>query len=136
VRNRGPQTQHLGDTVYIHLRSVGQKDGRGQVAGDAAEHVDDGNPQPASQLLDVPQHRHLEKHRHQAVQDPADTEKNHRHLTIHRLDGRSGSISASLSRRRFGHRGPSVTRRREVPVTPHGGRATARGGRTGLGSPG
>lgn len=59
----------------LYLCSVGQKDGRGQVASDATQHVDDGDPQPASQLLQVPEHRHLEKHRHQAVQDPAGTNK-------------------------------------------------------------
>lgn len=58
-----------------HLCSVGQEDGRGQIACDAAEHVDDGDSQPASQLLYVPQHRHLKKHWHQAVQDPADTDE-------------------------------------------------------------
>lgn len=61
-----------GDAAY--LGSVGQEDGWGQVAGDAAQHVDDGDPQPASQLLYVPQHRHLEEYRHQAVQDPTDAD--------------------------------------------------------------
>lgn len=63
----------LLDTLY--LCSVGQEYGWGQVACDAAQHVDDGDSQPASQLLYVPQHRHLEKHWHQAVQDPTDTDK-------------------------------------------------------------
>lgn len=54
--------------VVTNLCSVGQEDGGGQVACDAAQHVDEGDPEPASQLLDVPQHGHLEEHRHQAVQ--------------------------------------------------------------------
>lgn len=58
--------------ICLHLCSVGQKDGRGQVASDATEHVDDGDSEPASQLLDVPQHGHLEQDRHQAVQDSAE----------------------------------------------------------------
>lgn len=58
--------------VTTYLGSVGQEDGWGQVAGDAAEHVDDGDPEPSSKLLNVPQHGHLEQHRHQAVQDPTE----------------------------------------------------------------
>lgn len=58
----------------LYLCSVWKKDGWGQVACDATEHVDDGDPEPTHQLLYVPQHRHLEKHRHQAVQDPTHTE--------------------------------------------------------------
>lgn len=52
-----------------HLRPVWQEDGTGQVARDAAEDEDDGDAVPACQLLQVPQHRHLESHRHQAVDD-------------------------------------------------------------------
>lgn len=63
-------------TSLSYLCSVGQEDGRGQVACDATEHVDDGDSQPARQLLDVPQHCHLEKHRHQAVKDPTHSQKN------------------------------------------------------------
>lgn len=53
-----------------NLRSVGKKDGRGQVASDAADDVNDGDPQPARQFLQVPQDGHLKGHRHQAVKDP------------------------------------------------------------------
>lgn len=65
----------LGLLVTLHLCSVGQEDGRGQIACDAAEHVDDGDSQPASQLLYVPQHCHLKEHWHQAVQDPTGTDE-------------------------------------------------------------
>lgn len=60
----------LGD----HLSSVGKKDGRGQVARDATDDVNDGDPQPARQFLQVPQDGHLKRHRHQAVKDPGRTE--------------------------------------------------------------
>lgn len=63
-----------------HLCSVWEKDGRRQVARDAAEHVDDGDPEPARQLLYVPEHGHLEKRRHQAVQDPAG---HHHKVSLH-----------------------------------------------------
>lgn len=56
--------------MLAYLGSVGQEYGRGQVAGDAAQDVNDGDAQPASQLLQVPQDGHLESHRHQAVEDP------------------------------------------------------------------
>jgi len=52
-----------------HLRPVWQEDGTGQIARDAAEDENDGDAMPAGQLLQVPQHRHLESHRHQAVDD-------------------------------------------------------------------
>lgn len=52
-----------------HLRPVRQEDGTGQIARDAAEDENDGDAMPARQLLQVPQHRHLESHRHQAVDD-------------------------------------------------------------------
>ena len=55
-----------------HLRSVGQEDGWSQVAGDATDDVNDGDAQPARQLLQVPQDGHLERHRHQAVKDPGE----------------------------------------------------------------
>lgn len=56
--------------LSVYLGSVGQEYGRGQVAGDAAQDVNDGDAQPTSQLLQVPQDGHLERHRHQAVEDP------------------------------------------------------------------
>lgn len=61
--------------VSANLCSVGQEDGGGQVACDAAQHVDEGDPEPAGQLLNVPQHGHLEEHRHQAVQDAVGREQ-------------------------------------------------------------
>lgn len=57
-----------------NLRSVGKKDGRGQVASDATDDVNDGDPQPARQFLQVPQDGHLKCHRHQAVKDPGRTQ--------------------------------------------------------------
>lgn len=57
-----------------NLRSVGKKDGRGQVAGDATDDVNDRDPQPARQFLQVPQDGHLKGHRHQAVKDPGRTQ--------------------------------------------------------------
>ena len=52
-----------GVRVCVYLRSVGQEEGAGQVAGDATEDVDDGDADPASQLLQIPQDGHLEHHR-------------------------------------------------------------------------
>lgn len=57
-----------------NLRSVGKKDGRGQVASDATDDVNDRDPQPARQFFQVPQDGHLKRHRHQAVKDPGGTE--------------------------------------------------------------
>lgn len=59
--------------LRTHLGSVRQKERRRQVAGDAAENVNDGDAEPASQLLQVPQYCHLEHHRHQTVQQAAGT---------------------------------------------------------------
>lgn len=59
--------------MFSHLGSVRQEERRRQVAGDAAENVNDGDAQPAGQLLQVPQDGHLEDHRHQAVQQAAGT---------------------------------------------------------------
>ena len=50
-----------------YLRPVGEEEGTGEVAGDAAEDEDDGDAVPAGQLLQVPQDGHLEDHRHEAV---------------------------------------------------------------------
>lgn len=58
-----------------NLCSVGKEDGRGQVASDATDDVDDGDPQPARQFLQIPQDGHLKRHRHQAVKDPGRMEK-------------------------------------------------------------
>lgn len=55
------------------LGSVGQKERRRQVPSDAAENVNDGDADPASELLQVSQYGHLEDHRHQAVQQAAAT---------------------------------------------------------------
>lgn len=59
-----------GGGWFVYLGSVGQEYGRGQIARDAAQDVNDGDAQPASQLLQVPQDGHLESHGHQAVEDP------------------------------------------------------------------
>ena len=66
--------------VCPYLRSVGQEEGAGQVAGDATEDVDDGDADPAGQLLQIPQDGHLEHHRHQAVQQAVHT---HTHTHTH-----------------------------------------------------
>lgn len=60
-----------------HLSSVGEEDGRRQVARDAADDVNDGDPQPARQFLQVPQDGHLKRHRHQAVEDPGRAKRWH-----------------------------------------------------------
>lgn len=68
--------------ISLYLCSIGQEDGRGQVASDATEHVDDRDSEPASQLLYIPQHRHLEQHRNQAVQNSAGTSKTGNQLSL------------------------------------------------------
>lgn len=65
VMGRAPPSS----TSCPHLRPVRQEDGTGQIARDATEDEDDGDAEPACQLLQVSQHRHLEGHRHQAVDD-------------------------------------------------------------------
>ena len=45
-----------------HLCPVRQEDGTGRIACDAAKDENDGDEMPARQLLQVPQHRHLERH--------------------------------------------------------------------------
>lgn len=45
-----------------HLSSVGQEQRRRQVTSDTTEHVDDGDTDPTSQLLQVPQDGHLKHH--------------------------------------------------------------------------
>lgn len=69
-----------------HLGSVGQEDGRRQVASNATEDVNDGDAQPARQLLQVPQDGHLESHRHQAVKDPGGGQRGQTLLTCVQYD--------------------------------------------------
>lgn len=103
-------------TENPHLCSVWKEDRWGQVSCDATEHVDDGDPEPTRQLLYVPQHRHLEKHWHQAVQDPTHTETRFigcSHIK-HLLETSSMSVTLTL-------------------VTQHEERERGRVWRTGLG---
>lgn len=103
-------------TENPHLCSVWKEDRWGQVSCDATEHVDDGDPEPTRQLLYVPQHRHLEKHWHQAVQDPTHTETSFigcSHIK-HLLETSSMSVTLTL-------------------VTQHEERERGRVWRTGLG---
>lgn len=81
-RDHGAKKQELktlggvrGGCVFkqTHLGSVGQKQRRRQVSSDAAQNVNDGDADPASELLQVSQYCHLEHHRHQTVQQAADT---------------------------------------------------------------
>lgn len=59
--------------LKTHLGSVRQKERRRQVSSDAAENVNDGDPHPASELLQVSQYCHLEHRRHETVQQAAGT---------------------------------------------------------------
>lgn len=53
-----------------YLSSVGEEQGRGEVSRDTTEDIDDGDPHPTSQLLQVSHDGHLEYDRHQTVQQP------------------------------------------------------------------
>lgn len=77
-----------------YLGSVGQEYGRGQVAGDAAQDVNDWDAEPASQLLQVPQDGHLESHRHQAVEDPGRRGQGAQATYVH-LDGKEEELHVS-----------------------------------------
>lgn len=48
--------------LKTHLSSVGQEQGRGEVSSDTTENIDDGDADPASQLLQVSQYSHLKHH--------------------------------------------------------------------------
>lgn len=71
-----------------HLGSERQKQRRRQVPRDAAENVNDGDADPASELLQVSQYCHVEHRRHQAVQQAAGTckrqkDRNHVECATH-----------------------------------------------------
>ena len=49
------------------LDEVGEEEGSKETAPDSGEEVDEGDAQPACQLLQVPHHCQLEHYRHQQV---------------------------------------------------------------------
>ena len=58
-------------TAHTYLHVIWQEDGTGQTASNATAYVDDANPQPARQLLQVSHHKDLEEHCDQQLQETA-----------------------------------------------------------------
>ena len=59
--------------VGAHLDVVGQEDGAGEAASDAAADIDDGDAEPSGQLLHVTHDEALEDHCDDQLQEAANT---------------------------------------------------------------